>query len=538
MQGDCAYQPSVLGEVGTSPLTSLSRRSTFDEDLFFSPIKPKPEERASRTGLSPQQVQKLPTIQDNVLKWFLEMIDNRRLRVSACASVICAFLFFVSLIVLQFSLRSPLRFFSDAFSSTFSLSTWFSCIIIGSLSFGVCWVLLNCLAKAEQLHKVPWTSTDAWICFCTVLFHDVIHSFALMKMTGFPMEEKFLVGLILQSVIMSAFSSIFRNDFQLNFSGAVTQLGLVHTIVGMFAVCYESVLVSSFREAVLITSITTVIGCIAGKRTLGVFAFGFSSLLILFNISFHMYSLIIVFGQLFATKALLKLVRHIVMKLFAFTDLRRVAWTDRNRRMEVFSLSQPGSALLCTKRTLIYKFVFYLKVASSRFENFGLDKAAGDVDDDSLDVDREMLMMPHKARKQIYSSAVRQRHRVALRPIALQPTSALKQQSYWWRRVILYSTEQEIISRYDANIAILAIESLYMFVVESYSEDRYGVVLKDLNAIIGVFVQLIQTIDRYFRLRANQTFPSSGCDSPVKQIDAALQTSLIRISGKFGGHLK
>lgn len=41
-----------------------------------------------------------------------------------------------------------------------------------------------------------------------------------------------------------------------------------------------------------------------------------------------------------------------------------------------------------------------------------------------------------------------------------------------------------------------------MFVVESYQEDRYGVVLKDLPGIIGVLVQLIQTIDKYFRLKA------------------------------------
>ncbi|PIO73550.1 hypothetical protein TELCIR_04475 [Teladorsagia circumcincta] len=35
----------------------------------------------------------------------------------------------------------------------------------------------------------------------------------------------------------------------------------------------------------------------------------------------------------------------------------------------------------------------------------------------------------------------------------------------------------------------------------------------------------------------NQAVPN-GCDLTVKQIDAALQTALIRISGKFGAHLK
>ncbi|KAK6050114.1 hypothetical protein COOONC_12381 [Cooperia oncophora] len=275
MLGDCAHQPSVFGEAATSPLASLSRRSTFDEDSFFSPTKPQVDQRGARAGPSPQQIQRLPTVHDKVLDWFLGMIENRQLRASACASVICAFLFFVSLIVLQFSILSPLHFFS-----------------------------------AEQLQRVPWTSTDSWLCFSSVLIYNVLHSIAIMKMTRFPSDEKFLVGLVIQSAVMSAFSSIFRNDFQLNFSGAVTQLGLMHTIIGMFAVGYESVMVSAFREAIRIASVTAVIGCVTG-----LFCHGFSSVLLLFNISFHMYNIIIIFGQQFATKALLRLVRHLVMKV-------------------------------------------------------------------------------------------------------------------------------------------------------------------------------------------------------------------------------
>ncbi|KHJ75798.1 hypothetical protein OESDEN_15083 [Oesophagostomum dentatum] len=148
-----------------------------------------------------------------------------------------------------------------------------------------------------------------------------------------------------------------------------------------------------------------------------------------------------------------------------------------------------------------------------------------------------MLMMPLKSRKQLYSSAVRQRHRVAIRPAARRPEIINQQQFIWLKKLYtLLGDETYVVSRYDAHIAVLAIESLYMFVIESYQEDRYGVVLKDLANIIGVFVQLIQTIDKYFRLKANMTVTTSS-DATVRQIDAALQAGLLRINGKFGAHL-
>ncbi|VDM70529.1 unnamed protein product [Strongylus vulgaris] len=158
-------------------------------------------------------------------------------------------------------------------------------------------------------------------------------------------------------------------------------------------------------------------------------------------------------------------------------------------------------------------------------------------EEDVTEVDREMLMMPLKSRKQIYSSAIRQRHRVAMRPIARRSEIIIPQQLTWLKKVYtMLADESYVIPRYDAHIAVLAIESLYMFIIESYQEDRYGVVLKDLANIIGKFVQLIQTIDKFFRLKANQTVTTCS-DATVRQIDAALQAGLLRINGKFGTHL-
>ncbi|VDM54042.1 unnamed protein product [Angiostrongylus costaricensis] len=317
------------------------------------------------------------------------------------------------------------------------------------------------------------------------------------------------------STIISALSSIFRNDFQMNFSGNVTQLGLMHTILGFLSLGRESMLVSAFRDAARIVAITA-----AASSVTGFFSRGLSSLSFLLNISFHICCVVLITGHLFTIKVLLKMIRHIVMKpicfplpppflvhtptpeqtrtlvvalgsedallkLFAFADLRRIAWADLNRRLEVFSLSQPGghprnwSNVSTACFSILERVRDQLEMASTRIAaGSGFDKGAGDISEDEFEeLDREMLMMPHKSRRQ----------------------------------------------------------RLYMFAVQSYREDRYGVVLKDLPRIIGLMVQLIQAIDKFFRVRANQT-PPPFAETDLKQIDSALQAGLLRINGTFGGH--
>uniref|UniRef100_A0A0K0DDZ3 Nucleoporin protein Ndc1-Nup n=1 Tax=Angiostrongylus cantonensis TaxID=6313 RepID=A0A0K0DDZ3_ANGCA len=401
-------------------------------------------------------------------------------------------------------------------------------------------------------------------------------------MVSFIFRPLFEVAMF--STIISALSSTFRNDFQLNFSGNVTQLGLMHTILGFFSLGRESMLVSAFRDAARIVAITA-----TASSVTGFFSRGLSSLLFLLNISFHIYCVVIITGHLFTIKVLLKMIRHIVMKpmcfplpppflvhtptpeqtrtlvvaigcedallkLFAFADLRRIAWTDLNRRLEVFSLSQPGghprnwSNVSTACFNILERIRDQIEMASTRIAaGNGLDKGAGDISEDEFEeLDREMLMMPHKSRRQLYSSAVRQRRRACIKTVPR--AEFVDHENITWLKNCLWSSSCQIVvvSRYDSNIAVLAIEivwvlhtpdflGLYMFAVQSYREDRYGVVLKDLPRIIGLMVQLIQAIDKFFRVRANQT-PPLFAETNVKQIDSALQAGLLRINGTFGSH--
>lgn len=89
------------------------------------------------------------------------------------------------------------------------------------------------------------------------------------------------------------------------------------------------------------------------------------------------------------------------------------------------------------------------------------------------------------------------------------------------------SDEKYVVSPYDANLVILAIESMFislldillpipfaglsMLIVYSYDEDRYGVVQKSLEPIIGQMLELIKSIDTYFRSRAVSFFCFQAC---------------------------
>ncbi|KAJ1372702.1 hypothetical protein KIN20_034925 [Parelaphostrongylus tenuis] len=575
MLADSGPQTLLLNEIATtSPLTSLSRRSTFDEDAFFSsPVKSKPEPQGPSGGLlGPQQTHMLPTVHDNVLKWFYGLISNRQLRTSISVGALGALTFLSSLVILQFSFWSPLRFFSDALSTVLAISTSIAAIGVAVFTFVICFAVLNLLTRAEQPARLQWTKTETWLGFGAILLYNLTYSAIIFTFLEYPSSGMPTFAFAF-STILSAFSSIFRNDFQLNFCGSVSQLGLIHTILGFFSFGRESILVSAFREAAHIVAITTATGCL-----IGFFSRGFSSILFLFNISFHIYCVVVITGQLFTIKVLLKMVRHIVMKpiyfplppsflvhtptpeqmrtlivalgsedallkLFAFADLRRIAWTDRNRRLEVFSLSQPGghprnwSNVSTACMNILERIRDQLEIASTQIASgHGLDKATGNISEDDFDeLDREMLMMPHKSRKQLYSSAVRRRHHASIKSVSR--AEFVDHEKIMWLKNCLWSSSSQavIVSRYDSNIAVLAIESLYMFAVQSYREDRYGMVLKDLPGIIGVMVKLIQTIDKFFRVRASQALPIYA-EVNVKPIDSALQAGLLRINGTFGSH--
>ncbi|PAV63760.1 hypothetical protein WR25_08005 isoform E [Diploscapter pachys] len=349
------------------------------------------------------------------------------------------------------------------------------------------------------------------------------------------------------SLLSSTFQSIFDNDFQLTFSQ--------HQKPKMLNFLLSLVLDADMAVQTSYTALKCMGSSMAFGLLLGTPLYGIRSVVCLVFPSLLLTVFCVSFMQLIAIRFFISIVRYIVMepitfnmplpyqihsptseqmrtinrvveardpllKYFAFFDLRRVALTDSARRKEVFSLSQPGGharnwATLSTACVNVIKQVqLHLDEQSGRLfggsiavDNVG-GSASGDASDlsDPLKIDREMLLMPVQARRQVYTSPVYDRHRKAV----LEAPKRARPQTAWDKCVAkvskVLSDEKYVVSPYDANLVILAIESLSMLIVYSYDEDRYGVVQKSLEPIIGQMLELIKSIDTYFRSRAVSFF--------------------------------
>lgn len=80
-----------------------------------------------------------------------------------------------------------------------------------------------------------------------------------------------------------------------------------------------------------------------------------------------------------------------------------------------------------------------------------------------------------------------------------------------------------------------AAEALYMLVVDSMGEDRFGVVQKDLKDLITLLCKLIAAIDTYERAKASVADKSDV--TFLRIVDASLKSSLQRVVTTFGSHL-
>lgn len=84
------------------------------------------------------------------------------------------------------------------------------------------------------------------------------------------------------------------------------------------------------------------------------------------------------------------------------------------------------------------------------------------------------------------------------------------------RALAYFMPPRPVVQRNDSDLVILAIESWflysiislgeYMLVIESYTEDKYGVVQRDLRTIFTDFISLARSIEKYIRVKQVSLF--------------------------------
>ncbi|KAF1751540.1 hypothetical protein GCK72_018094 [Caenorhabditis remanei] len=568
----------MMGDTASS-FTSLADNQLYNK---FSPSRRKVEYPAANISSSSPSLRKSPgrafstsyphlnrpiTIFDQIVTWFHSEIDKRKRFASVVCGYFVALTFIATVSILKLSIWSPFSSVHDSLTWWIYPSSWPSIVFIWVSSVALAYALILQFCKVTQLQRIPLTDTFAWAGVAHEFIHRLVFVYMAFSVAESSLFEDFAWIAISFAVAVSSTLVIFRSDFHLNFSNV--QVNSVKTLLQFVkSLPYGSVSETCGVDAAIAYTASMALVLIAGPLL-----WGFSVWWLLVDIPFQMVLFGVCFTQQFYSKFFMKIVNQIVMKpmkfsfpppytvhtptqdqirslpnvietddqllrMFAFHDLRTVAWEDEQRRVDVFSLSQPGKhprnwkavSLPCI-RTLD-ELCSRMTVAAARLVGYSWD----DHDAESEEVPREAVMMPRKMREMAYHGAGPSRQQQNIAPIRTHNTQTAGFFDRIIRNLGFGKTERLVISRFDAQMNAYAAEAVYMLVVDSMGEDRFGVVQKDLKELITLLCKLISAIDTYERAKASVADKSDV--TFLRIVDASLKSSLQRVVTTFGSHLR
>ncbi|CAI5452105.1 unnamed protein product [Caenorhabditis angaria] len=543
----------MLGNASSSAIAeheaySPSRRKITNTSFSTTPNFP----------TSPKQRQSIApiTVIDHIVNWFHKEINYRKRIAVGVTSAICSFLFIVACTILRFSLWS----FKDTFTWFFHPNEWIPVFVVGIVASVVSVFTILTICKVDQLQRLPYTESSSWALVALDLVQKLIFSNFAIYMSGFSeTTEGFTHYAISFGLFALAIVSVFKNDFHYTFP--TVQVNSFNSLFQFI----DRVQFPYITENCAIETVLAFFTIPASIIIFGPMFNGFQTWWILFNVPFFIKIFALLFIQHFYSKIYMHLVNQIVMrpisfifppsyavysptpeqtrtltnvletsdpmlKMFALFDLRQVAWNDEIRRRDVFSLSQPGGhprnwkcvSSVCVRH--LDELCSKMKTSAARLVGYSWADHEDNEDDDIPT--RDALLMPRRMREM--TNRVKSR-----RPQYTQQQSSLIQKILGKFSMI---TPKNVVSRYDAQINSYAAEALYMLIIDSLGEDKYGVVQKDLNDLIGLLCKLISSIDAYERARASIADKSDI--TYLRIVDSSLQSSLQRVVASFGNHLR
>ncbi|GMR58016.1 hypothetical protein PMAYCL1PPCAC_28211 [Pristionchus mayeri] len=510
----------------------------------------------------------LPSIFDQIAVWFRGIIDRRKVIASAVSSGCSLLFFFLLTALLQASPLSPFASVYGALSLLISPAIITVSIIVFISSFAALGFITLLIAKPDTAPRLGLLRKDAWAAAVIYFMSQMVLVAAVHTIAGSPMDRaRWLFSSL--AVAFSSLHVIFRNDFRLVFGTFGSKLSLaLWECVSLEA---GSPLATAAKEAVLLYRMVLPTAAILGFLTVGVYP----TILSLLSPSIHFCLLAFSTVALAMGRMHVRITREIVMKplhfplppphavrsptpaqtrtmlnvleaddatlkVFALTDLARLSRVVGDRRLEIFSLSQPGghprnwTSIKNACVRVIEETREKVECATRALGARGYADSEGEDDDG---VDRQMLLMPERIRQQVYSTAIRSRHARSLRATAaLQPRVPPKP-TMWEKAKRFLDVPVGVISRHDATLVQLASESLSLLVVSSFDEDRYGVVQRDLAEVLRALIKAANAVREHFRTRAARATDSEA-DAPLNAMDEALATAVYQIKNQFGDHLR
>lgn len=556
--------------------------TTTDEHLYnqFSPGRRKndfpaassssssPNLRRSpnRTVSSPRVQQKPITIFDQIVDWFQAEISVRKRLAGAACGYLSTIFFIVTVSILKLTIWAPFSSVQDSLAWWIYPNAWASIIFVGIASVAMSLFSIIKFCKVDQLPRLAATDTFALAGVALEFVTRLTFVYTAFCVADFSFSREFAFVAISLAIAISSALVVFRSDYQLNFSHI--QVNSVKTLIDFGT----SLPYANISEICGIDAAISYTAAVALILVVGPMVSGFSAWWLLLNIPFHVVLFGLCFTQQFYSKISMKIVNQIVMKpisfpfpppytvhsptpeqtrtlpnvietddsllkFFALHDLRTIAWNDEKRRVDVFSLSQPGKhprnwkavSLPCVR--MLDELCSRMTVSAARLVGYSWD----DHDIENEDVPRDALLMPRKMREMAYRGTGQSRQQKSMAPIRSHNTQTVGLLSKISNFLGFGVTEKLVISRFDAHMNAYAAEALYMLVVDSMGEDRFGVVQKDLKDLITLLCKLIAAIDTYERAKASVADKSDV--TFLRIVDASLKSSLQRVVTTFGSHL-
>uniref|UniRef100_A0A672RJH0 Nucleoporin NDC1 n=1 Tax=Sinocyclocheilus grahami TaxID=75366 RepID=A0A672RJH0_SINGR len=241
----------------------------------------------------------------------------------------------------------------------------------------------------------------------------------------------------------------------------------------------------------------------------------------------------------------------LVMKFLALQDLALLSHHSLSRRLEVFSLSQPGghahnwNAISRECLSLLSELTQRLVAHQDAVASNGRVKSQSDI------AETPRLSVPLRTPGSVFKSSVGGANNALTAPFTPDVNSPFSSPAI--RRLVgqqdrqspCFGTEQSPHIMRRGPKLWSASTGLSHLVAASFSEDQFGVVQTTLPNVLSCLVVLLEAVDRHFKLphassKPVRTICSMG-DSTYKTLRfalrAALKTAIYKITTTFGEHL-
>uniref|UniRef100_A0A0N5AGD6 Nucleoporin Ndc1 n=1 Tax=Syphacia muris TaxID=451379 RepID=A0A0N5AGD6_9BILA len=513
----------------------------------------------SRTVFSPQTIsstanRKVVSVEDSAIRWFSNIMFCRKKNAVLLYSGIASVFFMLTAALLRLSLLHPVTSVSNAFLTLVSPGVWLLLFLYVVLD-SICMMCIGIFLLKYDVEKSfsIWNYVP-WVVFCGFFGSDLLKK-CLLLLAGLGYSESFNSWIYVFIVCAMSFVCSFWITFRFNYQLVFPAIELVPMtcIQAAFHTERDKVFRVIFPVARWILTLVLIAGlpCFGWKI--------FSAIL---NVRCYFTWALLCFLQLYSHYMGVSILKGFVLQRYTFelpelylgiiNPLKNApnlitALESNSITLKAFALWDLRDLAIKSGHPRNWDAVREVCVGVLQHVKSQLDQATSQIQRESyaslvLNEDQNkssvqtgptillanQLYKDKNLRKRVLKSDISDVHSENSSLIDTW-IALLNKWSY------SAANSHIIFSSYEANLAILCIESLGMLIWHSYDEDGYGVVQKDLGSLISLLLQLVVGLDRYIRHNKqvrNEIVLSNL--AVVNGLDSSVYSTINRIACKFG----